>query len=129
MSEGIKLDLGGTVDVNCYSYYTPGSINLAMGDVEFVLLPGTEVVGYMTITILLGMPTTGKLFLDGTREGDQTITLNLMGKGYMTTFGQKPQSYETKITITMNADWQKGTLYFGEAVGEGKPLERKVCHS
>lgn len=132
MTAKADLELGAAVQVMCFTYSNPDSINGPFGDLELAVDASGNTTGTMTLNLLFGLPSKAKLNLTGACQGDQTHTCKLKGSGYITKFGQKPQKIELDVKLTMDAGWQKGELAFSQAMPEvtgGLPTTRTVCHS
>lgn len=129
MVQGTSLQAVGLVDVMCFSFSNPFSINGPFGTFE-LWVDGESVEGRMTITLLFGLPTNTYLNLSGTCSGVEQHESTLQGTGYIVQVGQRPSKVELGMKITLNESWSEGTLVFTQGVvGEigGLTVTRQEC--
>ena len=131
MAQEASLQTGSNVDVMCFSFQNPFSVNGPFGTIE-LWVEGSNVLGRMTLTLLFGLPSNTYLNLTGTCTGTSPHVCELDGKGYYLQFTHKPVKAELTMTQTMDADWSAGGLVFGQGVigvTGGLPVKRQECKS
>lgn len=131
MSQEVTLATGQAVQVMCFNYHNPSSVNGPFGSIE-LWVSGGDVVGLMVLTLLFGLPSNTYLALSGSCSGADPHVCQLQGKGYRTQLGHQPVKVELGLTLTMGADWAKGSLVFTQGVAGvagGLPVMRVACKS
>lgn len=131
MAQEASLTTGELVNVMCFSFQNPFSINGPFGTFQ-LWVEGGNVLGRMTLTLLFGLPSNTILNLEGTRSGTDPIVCNLQGKGYYAQFAHAPIYAELGMTVSFASDWSKGELVFTEGVigvTGGLPVQREQCTS
>lgn len=131
MAQEASLPTGSNVDVMCFSFSNPFSVNGPFGTFE-LWVDGEDVQGRMTMTLLFGLPSNTFLNLTGTCTGTSSHVCTLDGTGYYLQFGQKPVKAELGMTISLDADWLAGELVFSQGVIDvtsGLPVIRQECKS
>jgi hypothetical protein len=131
MSQEASLQTSSNVDVMCFSFLNPFSVNGPFGTFE-LWVDGENVRGRMTMTLLFGLPSNTYLNLTGTCTGTDPHVCTLDGTGYYLQFGHKPVKAELGMTITLDADWSAGELAFTQGVigvTGGLPVKRQECKS
>jgi hypothetical protein len=124
----VYTQTGSPVDVMCFSFSNPFSINGPFGTFE-LWVDGESVGGRMTIKFLFGLPTNTYLNLSGTCGGVEQHDCTLQGTGYIVQVGQQPSKVGLGMKITLNESWSEGTLVFTQGVGkiDGLTVTRQEC--
>ena len=119
------LEADESLLVQCFSYFTPGSINLPMGQLTVAgLMPGDPNLT-VTYTQLLGMPITGTLHGTGKRNSD-----GVSGKvsGYLSQLGHPKIWVESELVAIYPRGSENGTLTMTK-IGSGDMELKNGCQS
>lgn len=131
MAQEVSLSTSEPVNVMCFTYQNPSSINGPFGTFE-LWVSGSSVLGRMTLNLLFGLPSITNLNLEGTLSGTSPIVCKLQGKGYASQTGSSPVSADLGVTVTFASDWSTGELSFSSGVTGfpgGLPVQRVECQS
>lgn len=134
MSQEVLFATGDPVNVKCFTFQNPSSINGPFGSFQ-LWIDGSNILGRMTIGTLFALGSTKLLNLEGTSSGTNSIVCTLQGKGFSTqrlNQFDKPLYAELGLTVTFASDWSTGSLIFSAATPEdfgGLPVTSVACPS
>lgn len=99
------------VSIACFDYYNQDSINAPSGEISFVLLPGNQLSGTMTMNILWGLPKKGTLTIKSGTVSSDKLNYTFVAEGYLKQFdGPTTHIGPLNLELVLQSGGQEGVL-------------------